>query len=162
MGNALKQAKLETERRIITLQREHEAKLHLMLRHFAEETSSSSGVEGVSRSHFILDSYAEVGNFDNTVEAYTPPSAGSGEDGDISTTPDDMAPDVDLRQEIYHNARNRGWPRNVMSAQKKIGSSSSVQIPQQNLKRLQISSTPSTTKVTRQKNKLIIQQQKKS
>nr|CAD7434818.1 unnamed protein product [Timema monikensis] len=231
MGNALKQANLETERRIITLQREHEAKLHLMLRHFAEETSSSSGVEGVSRSHFILDSYAEVGkykrenknlkkriqeleavmqmachcirdikfmeddkphligdtqtdregntkgedstqarqfvdiefpprfrteanqpsthtedyidSFDNTVEAYTPPSGGSGEDGDIFTTPNDMAPDVDMPQ-------------------KKIGSSSSVQIPQQNLKRLQISSTPSTTKVTRQKNKLIIQQQKKS
>nr|CAD7410988.1 unnamed protein product [Timema poppensis] len=180
MGNALKQAKLETERRIITLQREHEAKLHLMLRHFAEETSSSSGVEGVSRSHFILDSYAEVGKYKRenknlkkriqeleavmqmACHSYTPPSAGSGEDGDISTTPDDMAPDVDLRQEIYHNARNRGWPRNVMSAQKKIGSSSSVQIPQQNLKRLQISSTPSTTKVTRQKNKLIIQQQKKS
>ncbi|CAG2054963.1 unnamed protein product [Timema podura] len=145
MGNALKQVNLETERRIITLQREHEAKLHLMLRHFAEETSSSSGVEGVSRSHFILDSYAEVGKYKLRYE--------------LQWFSEGIFKHKHAHAYLWQTIDSQVMP---VITQKKIDSSSSVQIPQQNLKRLQISSTPSTIKVTRQKNKLIIQQQKKS
>lgn len=37
---------MESERRLVVAQREHQEKLHLMFRHFAEETSgqSSSGI----------------------------------------------------------------------------------------------------------------------
>ncbi|KAJ9587210.1 hypothetical protein L9F63_019290, partial [Diploptera punctata] len=43
--NALQQTHFEAERRIVVLQKEHQEKLHVMLRHFAEESSASSGAE---------------------------------------------------------------------------------------------------------------------
>lgn len=44
------------------LQKEHEEKLHVMLRHFAEESSGSSGAEAASR-HLLLDRDAELGKY---------------------------------------------------------------------------------------------------
>ncbi|XP_029038420.2 kinesin-like protein costa [Osmia bicornis bicornis] len=55
LTNALKQTKLEAERRIVLMQREHEEKLHLMFRHFAEETSSSG--------HERLDKDSELAKY---------------------------------------------------------------------------------------------------
>lgn len=42
LSNAVRQARLEGERNAVILQRQHETKLTLMLRHLAEETSASS------------------------------------------------------------------------------------------------------------------------
>ncbi|XP_061402435.1 kinesin-like protein costa [Musca vetustissima] len=42
LSNAVRQARLEGERNAVLLQRQHEMKLTLMLRHLAEETSNSS------------------------------------------------------------------------------------------------------------------------
>lgn len=60
--NALQQSHFEAERRIVFLQKEHEEKLHVMLRHFAEESSGSSGAEAASR-HLLLDRDAELGKY---------------------------------------------------------------------------------------------------
>nr|CAD7398258.1 unnamed protein product [Timema poppensis] len=47
-------------------------------------------------------------SFDNTVEMHAPSPNGSGEDGNISSTPDDTTPDVDVRQDIDHTTRGCG------------------------------------------------------
>lgn len=60
--NALQQTHFEAERRIVVLQKEHQEKLHIMLRHFAEESSGSSGTEAASR-HLHLNSDAELGKY---------------------------------------------------------------------------------------------------
>ncbi|XP_076171915.1 kinesin-like protein costa isoform X2 [Ptiloglossa arizonensis] len=52
LSNALKQTKLESEKRIILVIREYEQKLQAMYRHFAEETSSSG--------HETLDTDSEL------------------------------------------------------------------------------------------------------
>nr|CAD7432454.1 unnamed protein product [Timema monikensis] len=44
---------------------------------------------------------------------YAPSPDGSGEDGDISSAPDDTAPVVDVRQKIDHTTRGRGQPTKV-------------------------------------------------
>ncbi|EDW74617.1 uncharacterized protein Dwil_GK22018 [Drosophila willistoni] len=46
LSNAVRQARLEGERNAVLLQRQHEMKLTLMLRHLAEETSASSASYG--------------------------------------------------------------------------------------------------------------------
>nr|CAD7201138.1 unnamed protein product [Timema douglasi] len=51
-------------------------------------------------THYEDDEDEVFLGFDNTVEAYVPPPDGSGEDGDISSTPDDTAPDIDMRLAI--------------------------------------------------------------
>jgi hypothetical protein len=60
--NALQQSHFEAERRIVVLQKEHQDKLHVMLRHFAEESSGSSGTEAASR-HLHLNSDVELGKY---------------------------------------------------------------------------------------------------
>ncbi|CAG2056869.1 unnamed protein product, partial [Timema podura] len=46
-------------------------------------------------THYEDDEDEVFLGFDNTIETYAPPPDGSGEDGDISSTPDDTAPDID-------------------------------------------------------------------
>ena len=58
MINALQQTHFEAERRIVVLQKDHQEKLHIMLKHFAEETSGSSGAEAAGRH--LLDRDAEL------------------------------------------------------------------------------------------------------
>jgi costal 2 protein len=60
--NALQQSHFEAERRIVVLQKENQEKLHVMLRHFAEESSGSSGTEAASR-RLHLDSDADLGKY---------------------------------------------------------------------------------------------------
>ncbi|KAL1129779.1 hypothetical protein AAG570_012723, partial [Ranatra chinensis] len=94
LSNALQQANIESERRLVMVHREHQEKLHLMFRHYAGETSGASSVE---------------------------------REGDKLHT------------------QNKALRHRVLEL---------------NLKKLQGAATSHTTKVTRQKNKLIIQQQK--
>ncbi|XP_015609958.1 kinesin-like protein costa [Cephus cinctus] len=115
LSNALKQTKLEAERRIVLMQREHEEKLHLMFRHFAEETSSSG--------HERLDK------------------------------------DSDLAK---YKRENRTLRRRLADVEALLKgpiaprTTSPARIPQQGLKQITHNTRP-TTKVTRQRNKLIIQ-----
>ncbi|XP_026675402.1 kinesin-like protein costa [Ceratina calcarata] len=115
LTNALKQTKLEAERRIVLMQREHEEKLHLMFRHFAEETSSSG--------HERLDKDSELAKYKRENRALRKRLA------DVEALLKGPTP-----------------PR----------ATSPAKVSQQELKQIAPSSRP-TTKVTRQRNKLIIQ-----
>ncbi|XP_069694504.1 kinesin-like protein costa [Periplaneta americana] len=123
--NALEQAHFQAERRIVVLQKEHQEKLHIMLRHFAEESSGSSGAEAASRHLHCHGKYKR----ENRILRKRL---------------------QELEALLKTDARVRRRSRSV----------SPVTIPQQNLKQLQGSGSTPTTKVTREKNKLIIQQHK--
>ncbi|XP_021922452.1 kinesin-like protein costa isoform X2 [Zootermopsis nevadensis] len=126
--NALHKSHLEAERRIVVLQKEHQEKLHIMLRNFAEESSASSGAEAASR-HLLLDRDAELGKYRRENKS--------------------LKKRIQELEALFKtDARVRRRSRSI----------SPVAIPQQNLKQLQGSGSAPTTKVTRQKNKLIIQQ----
>ncbi|XP_046829991.1 kinesin-like protein costa [Vespa crabro] len=115
LTNALKQTKLEAERRIVLMQREHEEKLHLMFRHIAEETSSSG--------HERLDKDSELAKYkrENRI----------------------------LRKRLADVEALLKGPTAPRTA-------SPARIPQQGLKQIAAAGRP-ITKVTRQRNKLIIQ-----
>ncbi|XP_066584266.1 kinesin-like protein costa [Prorops nasuta] len=115
LTNALKQTKLEAERRIVLMQREHEEKLHLMFRHFAEETSSSG--------HERLDKDSELAKYKRENRT--------------------------LRKRLADVEALLKGPSTLRAA-------SPARIPQQGLKQIAPITRP-TTKVTRQRNKLIIQ-----
>ena len=114
LTNALKQTKLEAERRIVLMQREHEEKLHLMFRHFAEETSSSG--------HERLDKDSELAKYKRE-----------------NRTLRKRLADVEA----------------LLKGPTPTRTTSPAKISQQGLK--QIPCNRPTTKVTRQRNKLIIQ-----
>ncbi|XP_012253203.2 kinesin-like protein costa [Athalia rosae] len=115
LTNALKQTKLEAERRIVLMQREHEEKLHLMFRHFAEETSSSG--------HERLDKDSELSR---------------------------------CKRENRSLRRRLADVEVLLKGPAPQRAASPARIPQQGLKQIAPATQP-TTKVTRQRNKLIIQ-----
>ncbi|XP_034653656.1 kinesin-like protein costa [Drosophila subobscura] len=68
LSNAVRQARLEGERNAVLLQRQHEMKLTLMLRHLAEETSASSasyGERALAPAH-----QTSSGDFDYELDFY--------------------------------------------------------------------------------------------
>lgn len=106
---------MEAERRLVLMQRQYEDKLHHMLRHFADETSSSG--------HERLDRDSELAKYKRENRALRKRLA------DVEALLKGTTP-----------------PR----------AASPCRIPQQGLKQI-APNTRSTTKVTRQRNKLIIQ-----
>ncbi|XP_075227110.1 kinesin-like protein costa [Lycorma delicatula] len=132
LSNALQQAHLESERRLIAAQKEHQEKLHLIFRHFADESSGhSSGADNVEkccRQNKALKQRV-----------------------------------LELEAMLY-KARNSQYSRGASNSNaqetEQATPTTQLNIPQHNLKQLQGGSSSHTTKVTRQKNKLIIQQQK--
>ncbi|XP_050079650.1 kinesin-like protein costa [Anopheles maculipalpis] len=206
LTNTIRQTRLEKERSIVALQKQHETKLNLMLRHFAADTSasiSSTIPDSVlppyhTQTEFVLGSTARHHRhvqYDDSdggtssepqlltghslkqlahYKASTMPSSGpSGvlghttnsaltqhhrAAGAASTAPvqtplvaiaeKEHRPKSKLFSKLHVLSRYHG------SDKRKIFQSD---IPQQNLKQLQGASRPSLTKVTREKNKIIIQ-----
>ncbi|XP_067627997.1 kinesin-like protein costa isoform X2 [Eurosta solidaginis] len=215
LSNAVRQARLEGERNAVLLQRQHEMKLTLMLRHLAEETSASTSSMSFSDqqqqqqqrymrpTHLALahqqqqfhtttngaintssqftDSDLDLDFYKNVLpvsgKILKPPKHGEME---ICPMPDALAKykPLDKFKEKERDSKNKliakfhvltRYAGQSMTAgtggcaeeaaggrgRKKDKQQVSAGIPQENLKRL-ISPTP-VTKVTRQKNKIIIQ-----
>ncbi|XP_053683716.1 kinesin-like protein costa [Sabethes cyaneus] len=180
LTNHIRQERLEKERSIIAMQKQHETKLNLMLRHFAADTSAS-----------MTSSVPE-----NALYPYTP---SSGSDFVLNhpspsryhhhTLALDSDSDATGHHPLPHHTKHlthfkpssvavaaAAVPPLTVEKDRKNKLLSKLQvftryhggtdkrkvfvqsdIPQQNLKQLQISARPSLTKVTREKNKIIIQ-----
>ncbi|XP_049959141.1 kinesin-like protein costa [Schistocerca serialis cubense] len=128
LTNSLYQSHLEAERHIVLLEKDYQEKLHLMLRHCAEESSGSSGPEG----NAIREKNMEISQ---------------------------------CRQENKMLKRRICQLEALLQVSGKPHAAGQLEspaaaIPQKNLKQLQGPSPSPTTKVTRKKNKLIIQQEK--
>nr|XP_019529311.2 LOW QUALITY PROTEIN: kinesin-like protein costa [Aedes albopictus] len=182
LTNAIRQTRLEKERSIIALQKQHETKLNLMLRHFAADTSASISSSipdnalhpysptsdlvlspGTSRYHHhhlaALDSDSEPASHSHkhlaahfkanvaTASAVQPLATTSAAAAAAAVVEKDRSKNkLFSKLQVltrYHNDKRKIFAQS--------------DIPQQNLKQLQISSRPSLTKVTREKNKIIIQ-----
>lgn len=183
LNNAIRQARLEGESHAVLLQQQQEAKMALMLRHLADETSTSSSmtdryVGHHQHQHQHRSNYR--GNPDDS-------GAGCGYGLDIykpsihhkqmikSKAPNmDLYPISDGRSRYKYrpldkmNEKNREGKNNFFAnifarynggfgVDRRKVQDSSMSIPEQNLKQLQASQEP-MTKVTREKNKIIIQQ----
>ncbi|XP_055533779.1 kinesin-like protein costa [Wyeomyia smithii] len=182
LTNHIRQERLEKERSIIAMQKQHETKLNLMLRHFAADTSASmtssvpenalypyspsSGGEfalnpASSRYHhhhhhtLALDSDSDATSIHHHslphhakhLTHFKPPSVAAAAVPPLAVEKDRKNKLLSKLQVFtrYHG----GADKRKMFVQSDI--------PQQNLKQLQISARPSLTKVTREKNKIIIQ-----
>ncbi|KAM8712135.1 hypothetical protein ACLKA7_012630 [Drosophila subpalustris] len=202
LSNAVRQARLEGERNAVLLQRQHETKLTLMLRHMAEETSASSTsygeralapappqVQASSDFDYELDFYKTTGNkvmlkAPQTKSTSTPAvlekykdkersggrnifakfqvltryaSAAAAAAGSSSTADESTA----LIETTTTTAATTTTTTTTTTATTSQGRGKDkagmqlVSINQDQLKRLM--PAPTSTKVTRQKNKIIIQ-----
>lgn len=178
LNNAIRQARLEGESHAVLLQQQQEAKLAMMLRHLADETSTSSSVNDRYVGHHPHRSNYP-GNPDDT-------ASGCGFGLDIYKPTihhkqmiKSKAPNMDLYPITDGRSRYKYRPLDKMNEKNREGKNfftnifaryhggfgvdrrkvqdSSMSIPEQNLKQLQASQEP-MTKVTREKNKIIIQQ----
>lgn len=123
LKQGLQAERLESERQTVALQREHQEKLHLMLRHFAEE-SGSSGTE--AGRHLVLSRESEASKLKKDNKA--------------------LRRRMQELEAVMHAA---AASRNVIRLR-----SRSASPDQRSLKPLP--APPPTTKVTREKNKVVI------
>lgn len=178
LNNAIRQARLEGESHAVLLQQQQEAKMALMLRHLADETSTSSSITDRYGGHHHRSSYHA--NPDDS-------ASGCGFGLDIYKPSihhkqmiKSKAPNMDLYPISDGRSRYKYRPLDKMNEKNREGKNNfftnifarynngfgvdrrkvqdlSMSIPEQNLKQLQASQEP-MTKVTREKNKIIIQQ----
>lgn len=172
--NAIRQARLEGESHALLLQQQHETKVTLMLRQLADETSTSSSMtDRYVGHHQHRPNYH--GNPDDSatscrfgLDIYKP----SIHHKQMIKT---KAPNMDLYPISDGRSRYKYRPFDKITEKSREGKNnsfanffgfgvhrrkvqdSSMSIPEQNLKQLQASQEP-VTKVTREKNKIIIQQ----
>lgn len=188
LSNAVRQARLEGEHNAVLLQRQHETKLTLMLRHLAEETSASSSFNDrlihpqlacanvlshhtsptspqFPDSDFDLDLYKANLNKQLVKSKHPEMEICPMPEGLSKYKPLDKIKDKDRESKNklfakfqvltrYHSSGNTS--SHAVSSDKKKSGQRDLMIPEQNLKQLQLT-TPPSTKVTRQKNKIIIQ-----
>ncbi|XP_058832055.1 kinesin-like protein costa [Topomyia yanbarensis] len=178
LTNHIRQERLEKERSIIAMQKQHETKVNLMLRHFAADTSASmtssapenalypyspSGdfaiIPGSSRyhHHLALDSDSEpISHHQPHSKHLTHFKTGNVTTAAATTVQPLVEKDRKnkLLSKLQVFTRYHGGAGSSSTDKRKMLQSD---IPQQNLKQLQISARPSLTKVTREKNKIIIQ-----
>lgn len=158
LTNAIRQARLESERNLVIQQKNHETRMNLLLRHFANETATSSVTES---------------NFDtSSTNSGTPMAAlPDYEELNIVRATKSRHQYHQQHAQLHHQEIDRDLKKNLFTKFHftrfhQQGASSSyvdtaaadnaVMIPHENLK--QLKEKKPATKVTRQKNKLIIQQ----
>lgn len=178
LNNAIRQARLEGESHAVLLQQQQEAKVALMLRHLADETSTNSSVaDRYVGHHHHRQNYH--GNPDDSatgcLDMYKPSihhkqmikSKPSNMDMELYPITDGRHRykyrPLDKMAEKHRDGKNNfftnifGRYNGGFGMDRRKVQDSSMSIPEQNLKQLQASQEP-MTKVTREKNKIIIQQ----
>lgn len=151
LRNEIRQLELESERKVTTLQRKHEARMNLLWRQFANETTNSSVTEsnldgGSISGAAALPNYEEL----NIVKA----SKSRHQQFQQSQIHSKAAIDRDFRKNMITKFAAYAYVGGS-SAPMAIGGKEAITIPQENLK--QLKDNKPVTKVTRIKNKMVIQ-----
>lgn len=181
LNNAIRQARLEGESHAVLLQQQQEAKVALMLRHLAEETSVSSSLT----DRMVTATTNQPGdNNDLELDVYKQGGASSKQliksrHGDMDLCPIPVEgrqykyKPLDKMKEKDRESKNKLFAKFQVLARYHSGSGSaaagtgsdkrkvhdsSMSIPEQNLRQLQQATPLTVAKVTREKNKIIIQQ----
>lgn len=164
LSHAVRQARLEGERNAVLMQREHETKLTLMLRHLANETGSSG-----ASSHDATTT-AVMGPGGHEMQIYKDQGRGGGRLDLLSNRYKQQQQQQQLmdgrRDRSQHQQTTTTTTNNKLFAKFQVLTQYSNEkrsiggalIPTHNLRQLQPTSVPPVAKVTREKNKLIIQQ----
>lgn len=151
LSHAVRQARLEGERNAVLMQREHETKLTLMLRHLANETGSSG-----ASSHDATTTMMGGGG-GQEVQVYKDQGRGGGGGRlDLLSNRYKQQQQQTTTTTTKNNLFAKFHVLTQYSNEKR--SMSGALIPTHNLRQLQPTSVPPVAKVTREKNKLIIQQ----
>lgn len=161
LTNAIRQARLESERNLVIQQKNHETRMNLLLRHFANETANSS----LNESNFdttstsgaaALPDYEELNIVKATKSRHQYHQHQQHAQLHRQTEIDrDFKKNLFTKFHVFTRYHQQGASSSSVLADKEA----IRLIPQENLKQLK-EKTPAT-KVTRQKNKLIIQQNDK-
>lgn len=161
LTNAIRQARLESERNLVIQQKNHETRLNLLLRHFANETANSSlnesNFDTSSNSGAVaaLPDYEEL----NIVKATKSRHQYHQQHAQLQHH---QEIDRDFKKNLFtkFHVFTRYHQQGASSSSVTMADKEAIMIPQENLK--QLKEKKSATKVTRQKNKLIIQQNDKN
>lgn len=174
LTNAIRQARLESERNIVIQQKNHETRLNLLLRHFANETATSSLNDGNFLGEFdtststsaAMPDFGEM-NIVKATKRLTQHNNHHTLDNRHYGHHHQMAMEKFDHHQVHHQDKDRDIKNKLFTKfhvltryhQENSASTSKGKelIPQENLK--QLTAKKSSTKVTRQKNKLIIQAQ---
>ncbi|GAB0091587.1 Kinesin-like protein costa [Sergentomyia squamirostris] len=147
--NNVRQARLEGERQAVILQRQHESKLTLMLRHLNETSTSSTFTDHFRPQPFYPESSSDLSH------------QGKVKTLDLCPLPDDRQltkyKPLERLKEKDREGRKNFLAKYVFTRIQGKSQPLESAIPSHNLKQLQSPPVPAT-KVTRKNNKIIIQQ----
>lgn len=166
LTNAVHQARFEGEKNITLVQRQYETRMNLMLKHFANDTNASSSTltdEMIGKETVLYNPHHPY--LDSSSEIFGVPALK--QDTRITQfnkykTLDRIKDKEKDKQSNRFFAKFQVLTRYQGSDKKKYGQPESELIPQKNLKQLAGTHNviqQGSTKVTRQRNKLILQQQ---
>lgn len=164
LTNAIRQARLESERNLIIQQKNHETRLNLLLRHFANETTNSSlnesNFDSTSTGTPHLPEYEELNIVKATKSAsrhqYHQQHSQIHQQSQTEMERD-FKKNLFTKFHVFTRYHQQGSSSNALTVADR---EQIAIIPHENLK--QLNEKKPATKVTRQKNKLIIQQNDKS
>ena len=158
LRDSIRQARLDNERSLVIQQKNHETRINVLLRHFANETASSS----MSDSNFdpsrtsgavALPDYEELNiiNGNSRQQYHRQQAMHQLEDNDREYKKNLIRTKFQVLTR-YHQ-------QGASSSAMRVNDKEAIMVPRENLK--QLKDKQPATKVTRQKNKLIIQQNDK-
>lgn len=113
LSNAVRQARLEGERNAVLLQRQHETKLTLMLRHLAEETSASSASGYGERALAPANPQTASSDFDYDLDFYK--TTANNNKALLKPAPAQVKPTNSVLDKYKEKERSGGTGRNIFA-----------------------------------------------
>lgn len=162
LTNAIRQARLESERNLVIQQKNHETRLNLLLRHFANETANSSLNESNFDTSSNSGAVATLPDYEELNIVKATKSSRHQYHQQHAQLQHHQEIDRDFKKNLFtkFHVFTRYHQQGASSSSVTMADKEAIMIPQENLK--QLKEKKSATKVTRQKNKLIIQQNDKN
>lgn len=151
LTNAIQQARLESERNLVIQQKNNETRIHMLLRHFTNETVNSS----VNESNFDTTSTSGAAALPDYEQLNIVKASKSARHQYHQQAQLHHQSDIDRDFTRFSHVYTRIHQQGPSSGAVPLNDKKAIMIPHENIK--QLTKKESATKVTREKNKLIIQ-----